>query len=140
MALGEAAMPMKLKRQHLIMEMMISFALMTKLEAKVKRKRTLSITKDLAKEGALVTTLQNEASFMETQCLYCVSEATSCCLDCGPSMSLRESCSVEKHRTVHIFHNVEILKVRNKFNLSSKMNTCCSLSLFDRLPLTTVFL
>ncbi|XP_074630359.1 uncharacterized protein LOC141889079 isoform X2 [Acropora palmata] len=62
------------------------------------------------REGALLTTLQSEASLMETQCLFCASEATSRCLDCGPSMSLCESCAVEKHRTVHISHNVEILK------------------------------
>ena len=73
------------------------------------------------REGALLTTLQNEASLMGTQCLFCASEATSRCLDCGPSMSLCESCVVEKHRTVHIFHNVEILKVRN---LSYRVNTC----------------
>ena len=69
----------------------------------------------------MLTTLQNEASLMGTQCLFCASEATSRCLDCGPSMSLCESCVVEKHRTVHIFHNVEILKVRN---LSYRVNTC----------------
>ena len=49
MALGEAAVPMKLNRQHLIMETTISFAPMSRLEAKVKRKRTLSTTKDFAK-------------------------------------------------------------------------------------------
>ena len=76
------------------------------------------------REGALLTTLQSEASLMETQCLFCASEATSRCLDCGPSMSLCESCAVEKHRTVHIFHNVEILKVRN---FIYQVNTCSSL-------------
>ena len=48
MALGEAAVPTKLNQQHLIMEVTISFAPMSKLEAKVKRKRTLSITKNFA--------------------------------------------------------------------------------------------
>ena len=32
--------------------------------------------------------------------------------------------TVEKHRTVHIFHNVEILKVRN---FIYEVNTCSSL-------------
>ena len=35
------------------------------------------------------------------------------CLDCGPFVSLCESCAIDKHRTVHIFHHVEILKVSN---------------------------
>ena len=54
MALGEAAVPMKLNRQHLIMETTISFAPMSRLEAKVKRKRTLYTTKDFAKLKRLV--------------------------------------------------------------------------------------
>ena len=112
----------------------------------MKRKRTLSVTRlrraeqawSKVREGALLTTLQNEASLMGTQCLFFASEATSRCLDCGPSMSLCKSCVVEKQRTVHIFHNVEILKVRN---FSHRVNTCLSsLSLFDRLPPTIVFL
>ena len=53
MALGEAAVPMKLNRQHLIMETTISFAPMSRLEAKVKRKRTLYTTKDFAKPKAM---------------------------------------------------------------------------------------
>ena len=77
----------------------------------------------LPREGALLTTLKSEASLMGTQCPFCASEATSRCLDCGPSMSLCESCAVEKHRTVHIFHNVEILKVRN---FIYQVSTCSS--------------
>ena len=66
------------------------------------------------RETALLTTLEIEGSFLESR-FFCACAATCRCLDCGPSisMSLCESCAVEKHKTLHIFHHVEILKVRN---------------------------
>ena len=137
-------MPMKLNWQHLIMEFApMSTEIRSEGEEEegtlhYQRLRRAEEAWSKVREGALLTTLQNEASLMGTQCLFCASEATSRCLDCGPSMSLCESCAVEKHRTVHIFHNVEILKVRN---LIYQVNTCSSsLSLFGRLPPIMVFL
>ena len=66
------------------------------------------------RETALLTTLEIEGSFLESR-FFCACAATCRCLDCGPSisMSLCESCAVENHKKLHIFHHVEILKVRN---------------------------
>ena len=79
-----------------------------------QRFRRAEETWSKVRETALLTTLENEGSFLESR-FFCACAATCRCLDCGPSisMSLCESCAVEKHKTVHIFHHVEILKVKN---------------------------
>ena len=65
------------------------------------------------RETALLTTLQSKGSLFGKKCFFCSSVASSRCLDCSPLMSFCESCAVDKHRAFHIFHHVEILKLRN---------------------------
>ena len=65
------------------------------------------------RDTALLTTLQSEGSLFGKRCFFCSSFACCRCLDCSPLMSFCESCAVDKHSACHIFHHVEILKVRN---------------------------
>ena len=65
------------------------------------------------RDTALSTTLQSEGSLFGKRCFFCSAVACSRCLDCSPLMGFCESCAVDKHSACHIFHHVEILKVRN---------------------------
>lgn len=63
------------------------------------------------REAMLFTTFQNEGSVFGKKCFFCNSVANCRCLDCGPSISLCESCAVDNHTDRNIFHHVEILMV-----------------------------
>lgn len=63
------------------------------------------------REAMLLTTFQNEGSAFGKKCFFCNSVANCRCLDCGPSISLCESCAVDNHTDRNIFHHVEILMV-----------------------------
>ena len=65
------------------------------------------------REALLLTTFQNEGTVMGKNCFFCNSLANCRCLDCGPSLSLCESCAVNNHTDRNIFHHVEIFMVSN---------------------------
>ena len=65
------------------------------------------------REALLLTTFQNEGSVMGKNCFFCNLMANCRCLDCGPSLSLRESCAVNNHTDRNIFYHVEIFMVSN---------------------------
>lgn len=60
------------------------------------------------REAMLMTTFQAHGSFSGKNCFFCNSVANCRCLDCGPFMSLCESCAVDNHTNRNIFHHVEI--------------------------------
>lgn len=55
-----------------------------------------------------MTTFRAHGSFSGKNCFFCNSVANCRCLDCGPFMSLCESCAVDNHTNRNIFHHVEI--------------------------------
>ena len=63
------------------------------------------------REAMLMTTFQAQGSFSGKHCFFCNSVANCRCLDCGPFMSLCESCTVDNNTNRNIFHHVEIFTV-----------------------------
>lgn len=61
-----------------------------------------------------MTTFQAQGSFSGKNCFFCNSDANCRCLDCGPFMSLCESCAVDNHTNRNIFHHMEIFMDQRK--------------------------